>query len=724
MLAAGAWGTWPHASFGSALLAYGAAWLVLEAVARFVPRALRLSRTQRAALTAVLLIPALSQALRLDDEWLAFEGLDAVDHQTAARLRLEQTPALFPPLVSDDRPQVFHVHAPGAREVGLRLGQGRWLDATALGEGTFRVRYAPREDGPPGQATLRVDGELHTRNLRQVSFQPHPRWLRANPSRTALAAVSEETDAVFVLDHDGLAWRAEVGDGPVDAVFLDDTRLLVMHRYEAQAWVLEGPDTVARRLPTGPFGRRLAVLHREGAAIATAVAVGGPAPAVQVYDADLAPVARVALDAVPDWVAFGRDAGRLVVATRADTALHSFRAGPDGAYAEDRPPLQLGRPAVTMVRSPEGAQLAVATTDYDANGEPHLGNHFVHDQLLRIDVDRWRVLDTTPTARRSHRQQRPGSLDQGVSPMGIDLGGDRTLITYAGTDEISVEALGAPARYVSLDGLALASPHGVAALADGRFWVSSPVYGAFGLFDADGTHRRSVRVAPTDAELLRSDEATLQHRIGERMFYEGTRAGISCQSCHLHGGSDGARHNIGGNTLVATLDVRGLLGTPPFLRDGGYPMLGSLDEVSHTLYRGYRRPQGGRRVSLDRYLGNLPRPTPFGAFEDRDLERERRGRRAFERARCSLCHAPPAYTNLGAHPAEALFPAFAATHPGYELDTPSLLNLRRSAPYLVDGRAQTLRAVFEDHDSAHRHGDTGSLSPTELDDLLYFLEGL
>jgi hypothetical protein len=380
---------------------------------------------------------------------------------------------------------------------------------------------------------------------------------------------------------------------------------------------------------------------------------------------------------------------------------------------------------VTLARAAGGERLVAAVTDYRPEGPPHLGNHFVQDQLLTIDVAGWRVAEQELTAIRTSRQRSPGDFDRGVSPMGIDLPEDGSmLVAFAGTDDVwrhrpdravpELFALEAP----------LVTPFSAVALADGRLVVSSPVYGAIGILAADGERLETVRLAPGDHALLGERERALQRRIGERTFHESTRAGVSCQSCHLHGESDGTEHNIGGATFVSTLDVRGLLGTPPFLRDGGYPLLGDLDEVSQTLYRGYLRSQGGRRLSLDRYLAALPRPIPPRQLEGRDRDRERRGLDVFVRARCTLCHAFPAFTNLGQHPAESLFPEFAARHVDTQLDTPSLFALGSSAPYLVDGRAETLEAIFREHDPAGRHGHTGDLSDTELDDLIHFLEGL
>ena len=47
-----------------------------------------------------------------------------------------------------------------------------------------------------------------------------------------------------------------------------------------------------------------------------------------------------------------------------------------------------------------------------------------------------------------------------------------------------------------------------------------------------------------------------------------------------------------------------------------------------------------------------------------------------------------------------------------------------SAPYLYDGRAETIEDVLDEHNQAKRHGDIGALSKSEHQDLVYFLETL
>jgi hypothetical protein len=707
------WSLDPGGALTWLLVSYAIAWLALNVVAAARPSwlALSLSRAQTIALVVLLALPSTVQAVRFYDDVIEREELVAIDQHLRWRMRLERTPSIAPPLISGDRPQTFYVHAPGVSSVSVRFSERR-ARGSSLGQGLFRVEYDPRRDGVITDGDVRVailtDGEEHERTMQGAVPLAHPRWLRPSDDRTRAVTTSEETDEVVVIDARGSTRRVATDDGPSDAAWIGDT-IAVVHRY-ADTLLFIDADGAERRHRIGPFAHHIA--HRSGR---IAIAQHGEEPRILVTRADGAPVASITTPYRPDWVAFAAD-DTLIVSSVAPPALHRLRISegaiePDGTRA-------LGRPAVALAVGDGLAYAAV--TDYRPQGPPHAGNHFVQDQLLTFDVERWRLVDRRFTAIRTPRQRGPGEVDRGASPTAIDPLSDGTLIVaFAGTDEVwRIRPDGEPEIIDTGDDVA--APLSAVALGD-TIVISSPSQGVIALArGGDITHVE--RLAPDDRTLMDDNELALQRRIGERMFYEATRAGMSCQSCHLHGGSDGGHHNIGGYELLATLDVRGTLGTPPYLRDGSYPTIASFDtNLSSELLRGYRRRQPGRVVSLERWIGDLPRPNV--ARVDRDLARERRGYAAFIDARCPMCHAPPAFTNLGQHPVTTIFPSL-AEHDGFELDTPSLLGLSESAPYLFDGRATTLESIFSEHDRARRHGDTASLNERELDDLLYFIAAL
>jgi hypothetical protein len=58
------------------------------------------------------------------------------------------------------------------------------------------------------------------------------------------------------------------------------------------------------------------------------------------------------------------------------------------------------------------------------------------------------------------------------------------------------------------------------------------------------------------------------------------------------------------------------------------------------------------------------------------------------------------------------------------MDTPTLIELWRTAPYLHDGRAADLRSLFLEHNPQDLHGRTSALSESELEDLVEYLLSL
>ncbi len=96
---------------------------------------------------------------------------------------------------------------------------------------------------------------------------------------------------------------------------------------------------------------------------------------------------------------------------------------------------------------------------------------------------------------------------------------------------------------------------------------------------------------------------------------------------------------------------------------------------------------------------------------------------------CANCHSGPYYTDSSLQkpfklhdvgtgdddPTEKMGPAY---------DTPTLLGIYRTPPYLHHGKAKTLRDVLTTYNKGDRHGKTSQLAAAEIDDLVEFLKAL
>ena len=723
------WGAVARPSLLALLLSYVAVWVGWQLpVLRRVLEPLRLR--QLVVLSVLLSAPALSWAYRARSRIAERENVVGLAARLVDLWRLDATPSIAPPLLSADRPQTFFVHAPDASSVHVQFGaKARPLAAEALGLGLFRVDYDPRRDGKPDppegvlRALILTEHGRVERDMQAVTPLVHPRWFCVSPSATWAATPSEETDELIIVGSGARVLRVPVGDGPVDCAFPDDDTVIVSHRFEsalASFNVASGRRDRVLSLP-GRLGRM--AISPEGTRLVVA-RIDSQAELLVVSWPEFELAEHVPLSAAGDWLAFGADRNTLLVTTRADATIRQFQLS--GEHYQQTRLQKLGRPAVTLGRARDGSRVWIATTDYRPDARPQLGNHFVQDQLLTLATSDLKVLERRLTARRSERQSKPGDVDRGGSPMGVaELRGGTLAVTFAGTDELwRIDPAAADIETLDLIDSELNAPHGLAELADGALVLSSPANGTLGVWRPGWRQPNVLRLAASSAALRLNDPTALERRAGERGFYESTRSGIACQSCHLHATADAASYNLGNHRAIPSLPVTGLLGTAPYLRDGSYPRIRDLDEVAQTLYRGYLRHQARRSQVLEAFVEALPRAQSV-ARSARDLAAERRGVQAFGKAHCTRCHAFPAFTNLGLLPMSALFPEQAALLPGVEmLDVPSLLSIGQTAPYLNDGRAPTLAAVIQEQNAANLHGDVRSLSNSERRDLLAFLGSL
>lgn len=127
--------------------------------------------------------------------------------------------------------------------------------------------------------------------------------------------------------------------------------------------------------------------------------------------------------------------------------------------------------------------------------------------------------------------------------------------------------------------------------------------------------------------------------------------------------------------------------------------------------------------ALDAYLGSLmPAPSPYlekGALSKSAL----RGKQLFEDTAvgCAKCHPPGLFTDLQSYDVGTRQRADGA---GTNFDTPTLVELWRSGPFLHDGSAATIRDVFRPHNRQDKHGATSQLTEQQIDDLATYVLSL
>jgi DNA-binding beta-propeller fold protein YncE len=263
-------------------------------------------------------------------------------------------------------------------------------------------------------------------------------------------------------------------------------------------------------------------------------------------------------------------------------------------------------------------------------------------------------------------------------------------------------------------------PRGVAA-AGMRVYAAEYFSGSLGAVDlgVEG-------VRPVHSFSLGREPALDQVRAGELFFNDATKCfqqWQSCASCHPGDARvDGLNWDLLNDGLGNPKNNKSLLlahQTPPSM------ITGVRDSAETAVRAGIRHilfnehPEEAAE-SVDAYLKSLqPVPSPY--LEDGKLSAAaERGKALFDSAGCARCHPAPLFTDMKLHRV--------GTGTGREanqaFDTPTLVELWRTAPYLYDGRAATIHDVLTEFNREDKHGTTSGLSDAEIDDLAVYLLSL
>ena len=124
--------------------------------------------------------------------------------------------------------------------------------------------------------------------------------------------------------------------------------------------------------------------------------------------------------------------------------------------------------------------------------------------------------------------------------------------------------------------------------------------------------------------------------------------------------------------------------------------------------------------AIDKYLKSLkPVPSPY-LVKGKLSQAAKLGKKIFIKAKCSLCHSGSLHTDLKKYNVGT----GKGREKGLQFDTPTLTEVWRTAPYLYDGRALTIKEVLMKHNDSDKHGVTSSLTEKEINDLVEFILSL
>jgi len=281
------------------------------------------------------------------------------------------------------------------------------------------------------------------------------------------------------------------------------------------------------------------------------------------------------------------------------------------------------------------------------------------------------------------------------------------------------------------------------------------VYNAldFNIVAYDVNNLRKVATIEVTANPL-SEEMLL----GKRLFYTAlapmaSRRWIACSSCHVDGESD----------MRTWQNPEGLRNTPPLMDMAWtHPLHWSADrdevqDFEHTIRGNLMQGRGLIKSKVKSDLGEANKglsaeldalaaysnshKTPLSPHAKNGLnDAGKRGKEIFfsKQTNCASCHGGPYFCDSKPSPVGTVIDKFTrhdvGTGPphngdpsekmGPKYDTPTLLGIYKSGPYLHDGKAATLEDVLTTHNRGDRHGTTSHLTKPQVADLVEFLKAL
>ena len=279
-----------------------------------------------------------------------------------------------------------------------------------------------------------------------------------------------------------------------------------------------------------------------------------------------------------------------------------------------------------------------------------------------------------------------------------------------------------------------AGPNGIALTRDG---TKAYVYNAF-------DHSISTLVqsgSGADAQVVTSGRAlqimqdTLPADVvaGRRLFFSAADSrmtanttGVACGTCHLEGREDGHVWLFAdGPRQTPSLAGRMTTATAPFHWNGQFATLTDFLAETVNVRMGGTGASSDMASQLAAFIDSQPLPdSPLRLATPTDAQL--RGAQAFQKAECNGCHQGTALTDNTFHDVGTLVVSGPNPDMGLAngLNVPSLLGVSRTAPYLHDGSAASLRERLVASRHNDLHGKMTLLNDGEVSDLVEYLKSL
>lgn len=595
--------------------------------------------------------------------------------------------------------------------------------------------------------------------------------------RSRVFCVNQDSDTISAVDPVALEKTGELAvyKNPEALALAPDGKLWVLHE-DDYAIAIVDPDALqierGFRLPYASKPVGLVMSPTGDAAYVTLMAVGkllklDPLSGEVLGQADVGPSPRgVSVSADGSQVFVTRfispvTGGEVAVVNAATLAVESrYQLAPDTTTGDtDQKGRGLPNFLFSIGLSPDGREGWVAgKKDNLFRGILRDGLNLSQDNTVRPMVSVLNLAETTESL--TNRID----LDDRNLPTYVEFSplGDYAFVTVTASNLIEVRDAYTRGFMTALTGAGLA-PRGTVLGPNGQLFVqgsmerSVVVYDVSTVLDSSDIRSKKVKAIPVVAQETLPPDVLLGKQVfnnsaDTRMTFQGY---LTCSTCHFDAGEDGQVYDLTsrGEGLRNTISLKGHRGAGQgnLLWSGAFDEIQDFEAEIRGLFQGHgfiedeQLMQGTRAAALGdakaglskeldglaAYLTTLDRvdPSPFRNPDGSMTEAALSGQVLFGKLGCDFCHSGPEFTDSARgrlHDVGTL-KSTSGTRDGKPLlglDTPSLLGVWQTAPYLHDGSAATLRDVLTTANANDTHGFTSSLSSEQLDQLVAFMQEL
>lgn len=589
---------------------------------------------------------------------------------------------------------------------------------------------------PDSDTVTRIDGNTLAKDF-EISVGTKPRSVALRPGNAEVWVTCETSDEIYVLSAtNGVVLQtlsAPRGARPMNVLFPPNGSAAYVTYMNNGLLAKWNPSTkaVTSTLSVGPNPRALAI-----SGDSSRIFVGRFISPVNVSNvtAEVGEVREVSASSF--------------TVTRTLTLAHD--TSPDTETSSRGTPNYL----VQMSITPDGRRLFVPSKkDNVDRGTFRDTNSLPHDRTVRSIVSKLDLVNNNEAlGERTDIDNR--SLSHGVtfSPVG-----DLAFVAMQGNNEVLVfNAYNGTA----VTGFSLGnelSPQDLVLKPDGsRLYVMNFMTRSVSAYDVsgivNGTSSSPGLIGVTNVVATEKLSATVL--LGKKIFYNAadermsSEGYISCASCHLDGGSDGRVWDFTdrGEGFRKTITLEGRRGTGL----GRVHWTGNFDEIQdfeldiRNAFNGtgfitngvpnssLGSPNAGRSAELDAlaaYVASLNKfnRSPYRNADGTLTSDGVAGRAIFAQLNCASCHSGPDFTDSASNVLHDVGTIkswsgkrLGATLTGF--DTPTLKGIWNTGPYLHDGSASNLLAVITSSNPSNQHGSTSSLTTTQKNQLVAYLQ--